>query len=198
MRHQAGRRRGLAARSGGVKLVIILALALAMGAGAGWFVWGRANADDKRSGRGSERESSKHHEEKKKGDEHASDEEQPELAYVNMGAFLVNVASTEKLRYVQVEITLGVHTPEEEGKKKREKTGHGGHGGGKAEEPTLTPASDALARDTIVRVLSSQSFDQLQDPAAREKLRVQLHHALQEVVKDTEVHAVLFTSFLMQ
>lgn len=197
MRHQVGRRGDLGARSGGIKLVIILVLALATGAGAGWLVWGRASADSKKSGRGSQRESTRGHDEKKKNDEHASDDDQLDLVYVNMGAFLVNVASTEKLRYVQVEITLGVHPSEEDGKKK-EKGGHGGHGGGKPEEPTLTPASDALARDTIVRVLSAQSFDQLQDPATREKLRAQLLHALQGVVKDTEVHAVLFTSFLMQ
>lgn len=178
--------------------MIVLVLALAIGAGAGWFVWGRADTDNKRSGRGSTGESSRSHNDNKNDKAHASDEEQPELDYVNMGAFLVNVASTEKLRYVQVEITLGVHTPEEEGDKKKEKGGHGGHGGSKPEEPTLTPASDALARDTIVRVLSAQSFDQLQDPAMRDKLRAQLHQALQKVLKDTEVHAVLFTSFLMQ
>ena len=187
-------------RSGGVKLIIVLVLALAVGAGAGWAVWGRSQADPKR-GRDAGREAKEDkNKDKREKAESKHGEAEPELIYVNMGPFLVNVAAAaEKLRYIQVEITLGVHTPEEEGKKKKEKGGHGGgHGGGKPEEPKLSPASDALARDAIVRVLSAQSFAELQDTASRDKLRVELHKELGTVVKDIEVRAVLFTSFLMQ
>ena len=182
-------------RAGGVKLIIVLVLALAVGAGAGWAVWGRSQADPKR-GREAGRETREDKGKQKEAAEH--EEGQPELIYVNMGPFLVNVAAAEKLRYIQVEITLGVHAHEEEGKKK-EKGGHGGgHGGGKPEEPELSPASDALARDAIVRVLSAQTFSELQDTASRDKLRDELQKELGTVVKDTEVSAVLFTSFLMQ
>lgn len=169
-------------RQGGVKLLVVVLLAAALGLGAGYAVFGRQKAPTTR-----ERAEDKMHAEE------AGGEEDERLQYVNLGSFLVNLASNDAvLRYLRVEITLGV-----KGLKSGEKEG-GGHGAAASKDLTLTPADDAVARDAIVRVLSSQSFHQLRQEGPRAQLKKLLTDELSHLLKDCKVVTVLFTSMTIQ
>lgn len=190
-------RHSSAARRGGIIVIIIAVVgALAIGAGVTYFVFGRSKAakqaDKKDDGKAGEKDEGKKDEGKEK------ESEGEELAYVNMGAFLVNIVSQGELRYLRIEVTLAAKLPAEKEKKGKKKEGGHGGGGGKDEGPKLPAADDAIARDVIVRVLSVQSFDELRQGDRFGLLSKQLLEALQQNVETCEIQKVLFTSITMQ
>ena len=172
--------------SGKLKLIILLIAGGLLGAGSSFFFIGRAKADN-----------DKKHEQKAVDDEETTDEGEesedaikPEhITYIGLGAFLVNLDAETGMHYLRVEISVGVELPEE--KKK------GGHGGG-SKAPVLPPADDAIARDAIVRTLSAQSFDELKTQGPGDALKEKLVTALSESLQECKIHAVMFTSFVLQ
>lgn len=119
----------------------------------------------------------------------------------DVGEFLVNVNSADQLRYLRVQIAVSL-----EGYGAAEETeakgGHGGgHGGGapaKDELPKLKAPDEATVRDVIVRVLSSNSYEQLRADGGHGDVKEQLRSELEETLEDIEVLDVLFLSFVMQ
>ncbi len=186
------RRYSEATRRGGILLIVAVVGALVIGAGVSYIVFGRSKAAK--------------HADAKKGDEKAKDDEKGKspakesehdgnLAYADLGAFLVNIVSEGELRYLRIEVTLGVELPPEPKGKKKE----GGHGGGKEEAGAKLPeGDDAIARDVIVRVLSVQSFSELRQGDRFTDLSQQLQDALDASLEQCKVHKVLFTSITMQ
>lgn len=172
-----GLRRGNPRSRGGIKLTLVLFAAVVLAAGASYALLGRGgSANDKHS-------KTEKKKDKKKDSEHAED-----ITYIKLGAFLVNLASSNDLRYLRTEVTLGVQVL-----KPPKKGGHGGD-----EEPELPPATDARIRDTIVRILSRQSFDKVRAHGPDEELKKAIIKELSGTVKDCKVVTVLFTSFVMQ
>jgi flagellar basal body-associated protein FliL len=169
-------------QAGKLKLIVLLIAGLALGAGGSFVFLSRAKAT-----------SSKQHGDagKKKADEKAEEEKHKAeaMTYISLSSFLVNLNSLEGMHYMRVEVSLGVELPKEEKK--------GGHEGAK-KAPTLPPGDDAIARDTIVRVLSAQAFDDLRKRGPDEALKETVMSALQESLKECKVHSVLFTSFTLQ
>lgn len=189
-----------APRRGAAKILILAVVGLIGGVAGGWAVWGRPKEDPAAV---LERREEPKHEETKKQKKPDLDE----LTYIDMGSFLVNIAAEDRLRYLQVEISLGVTDlhkegeEEEEGKGgKKEGGGHGGGHGAKAEEeaPALSPAGDTLARDIIVRILSQQTFDHLRADPSGASVKKKLQAELDKAIYECSIEAVLFTSFLMQ
>ncbi|MGC9320035.1 MAG: flagellar basal body-associated FliL family protein [Armatimonadota bacterium] len=121
-----------------------------------------------------------------------------ELQTFSLGEFLVNLGSEDgTLRYLQTEISVLALPPAHA---QHEKSG--GHGRGSSgedeQEPTLDAASRRLARDTVIEVLSSQSFEALRDTTDRSSLKRLLAQRLDETLEDYTVEDVLFTAFVMQ
>jgi len=165
-------------RTGKIKLLVLLLMSMAIGGAATYGFLGRQQHT------GSPKP--KAEPEKKRESEQA-----PEPLYVDMGPFLVNLSSQDRLRYLRAEVTLGVAPTEREPKKKSE-------GEGKPEAAKLPPGEDAKARDVIVQVLSRQSFERLRVQGPDGALRKSLQEELARQLSQTKVTNVLFTSFVMQ
>jgi flagellar basal body-associated protein FliL len=175
-------------RRGKVKAIVMLLVALVLGAGGSYAVFGRKASATPESAAGH------------KGEEGEAKEDEPEapLEYVNLGAFLVNVLAEQGLRYLRVEVTVGVAEPEGDKGKGKKKGGEGHGEGGKGKAPALSPADDARARDAVVRVLSGQSYEQLRSIGPSIELKRAVTEELRKAVRDVEVKVVMFTSFVMQ
>ncbi len=119
----------------------------------------------------------------------------------DVGEFLVNVNSADQLRYLRVQIAVSLQGYGET-EETAAKGGHGGgHGGGapaKDELPKLKAPDEAMVRDVIVRVLSSNSYEQLRADGGHGDVKEQLRSELEETLEDIEVLDVLFLSFVMQ
>jgi len=165
---------------GKIRLLLLLVAALLIGAGVSWGILGRQTADA----------AGKHSKSRKDARERAKQKPKEDLVFIDMGSFLVNLVSPGELHYLQVTVTIGftgIEKPESKG----------GHGEAAA-EPELPPAADAQIRDTIVEVLSQQSFDAVRTDASRAKLKTQLQKRLARLPIKCKARQVLFTSFLMQ
>lgn len=173
-------------RRGSVKLAVLLLLAMVIGGGSTYLIVGR-----QAHGRSSSRSSKATERKSEKADKGGAQAEK--VDFVEMGAFLVNVAAADRLRYLRTDVSIGVTgmKPGESGGEKKE-------GEEKAKAPSLSPADDVRARDAIVRVLSGQSFDRLRTTGPDVTLSKCLQDELAKVVKDCQVRSVLFTSFVMQ
>jgi flagellar basal body-associated protein FliL len=161
-----------------IKVLVLLLIALGLGAGGTYALFGRKAVASPAKGAAKDAKSRK-----------ASKPEKP-LAYINLGAFLVNVVAEQGLRYLRVEVTVGVQE-REIGKKK-----DGESEGGKA--PALSPADDARARDAVVRVLSAQSYADVRTAGPSTELKQAVIEELRKAIRDVEVKDVMFTSFVMQ
>ena len=106
---------------------------------------------------------------------------------VDLGEFLVNITSADRLRYLRTEISLRCTGIAADGK--------GAHGD---EEPEMPEGAVAIARDRIIAILAASSFDELQTGEGREALKKQLLETLKKDLPEYEVRDVLFTSFVMQ
>lgn len=172
-------------KSGKLKLIILLLAGGLLGAGGSFFFIGRAKADnDKKHEQKNDEE-----ETVEEGEETEEDTKPEHITYIGLGAFLVNLDAETGMHYLRVEISVGVELPEE--KKK------GGHGSG-SKAPVLPPADDAIARDAIVRTLSAQSFEELKKQGPGDALKEKLFTALSESLQECKIHAVMFTSFVLQ
>ncbi len=175
------------AHSGGInkKLLLVIILVVLVGGGAYMF-YGRPATAQAKGEQGAE-----------EGAEEAAEEaEPPEPAVVyEIGNFLVNVQTSDELRYLRVEVAASIRdygTHEEAG-------GHGGHGGDDDDElPSLESAHEALARDAIVRILSESGFAALRTEAGREQAKQRIRTTLTETLEGADVESVLFLSFVMQ
>ncbi len=117
----------------------------------------------------------------------------PAVVY-NLGNFLVNVRTDGELRYLRVEVAAGIrgyHVAEAGG-------GHGEHGGGDDELPSLRSEDEAVARDLVVRILSDASFTSLRTAAGRAQAKTHIKQALDEMLEEAQVESVLFLAFVMQ
>jgi flagellar basal body-associated protein FliL len=171
-------------RGGKMKLIVLLVIAGSLGGVLSYVAFGRSAASG-------EMPSAKAAE---KGKQDAAAAQPEELTYVDLGAFLVNVMAQDRLRYLRAEITLAVRSAPAE----PSKGGHGdGHGDGH-DDAGLPPELEARVRDTIVRVLSQQSFESLRQGGPDDRLKRDILKALEQAMKDTKPVAVLFTSFVMQ
>ena len=116
---------------------------------------------------------------------------------VDLGEFLVNVTDNRQaLRYVKAEMSLVVQAIGEQAQEHES----GGHGSSskKKEGAQLPPDAHRLARDVVIRTLSSQRFEDLLHDPGREKLRELLLDELEETLEDYHVNQVLITGFVMQ
>ena len=163
-----------------MKLIVLLVIAGSLGGVLSYVAFGRSAASG-------ETPSAKAAEESKQDAEAKQPEE---LTYVDLGAFLVNVMAQDRLRYLRAEITLAVPSAPA-------KPSKGGDGDGH-DDAGLPPELEARVRDTIVRVLSQQSFENLRQGGPDDRLKRDILKALEQAMKDTKPAAVLFTSFVMQ
>ncbi len=172
-----------ASRHGRVRLVILLVAAIVIGAGASLVVFGRGLKPGRT-----------------KAAAHGTAPKPAEPPqYVDMGSFLVNVASADQLRYLKVNITLVVvPTPAKDKHPEKSGTDKAEAEKGKKAVASLAPGDDVVARDTIVRVLSSEQFEDLRQPRPRESVKALLRRELGVVLQECQVINVLFTSFVMQ
>ena len=175
-------------RRGKAKIVIMIALAALLGAGASFVVLARMKHQPAAQAA---------------AESEAKAEPKPEAPpdFVELGAFVVNLASEGELRYLKVSITLVAHpkkSPDAEAKGKEEKAKSGGESGKKPAGPQLSPADDGRARDTVITVLSDQRFDGLRKSGPREAAKRALARELNKVLTEYNVTSVLFTSFVMQ
>lgn len=165
-------------RKGKIRLLLLLLLSMAVGGAATYGFLGRQQHAGSR---------------KPKAEPEKKDNEQTvQPTYVDMGPFLVNLSSPDRLRYLRAEVTLGVVETDPKKHKK------GDEGEGKSEAAKLPPADDAKARDVIVQVLSRQSFARLRTQGPDGELRKALQEELARQLTQTKVVSVLFTSFVMQ
>ena len=192
-----------AGRDGKIKLIAVVLVAMVIGGAAGGFVVKatlakthdakKEDAGEEQAGedtRGAEKAGGKASKETaaSSGQRHRSGRGYGQI--VNLGEFLVNVASADRLRYVKCEIAVQI-VGLEEGKKK--KKGHG-----EKEEGPLSEEQMAWVKDAVIRVFADTPFEELKTVKGREKLRARLAAAIEEVLDGPAVRQVLFTSFVMQ
>lgn len=120
---------------------------------------------------------------KKPGDKgaHAS----VELQSWKLEEFVVNLADRDSPRYLKVNLVIDM---ESKGKKSKHKVGHGA-----AANP-----EEARARDAIIAVLTSKSYNELLSEDGKTQLKADLKKALNVGLEDVEVVNIYFTSFAMQ
>lgn len=190
-----------ASSRGKIKLLAIMLVALVVGGAAGGFVVKSALArkqvakSEKENAKGEGSGESKEEKKEVRAEEsevHSGTTSRRRYVgqIVNLGEFLVNVSSRDRLRYVKCEIAIQV-IGLEEGKKK--KKGHG-----EKEEGPLTEEQLAWVKDAVIRVFADTPFESLRTSAGREKLRKRLAVAIEEALDGPAVRQVLFTSFVMQ
>ncbi|MBC7286486.1 MAG: flagellar basal body-associated FliL family protein [Armatimonadetes bacterium] len=181
-------------RDGKAKLILVVLAALLIGGAAGGFAVRGAfakkeaaqpSAENKEA---AEKESQQKAVKKSAEETSAIDEKRSRGEIVNIGEFLLNVASTDRLRYVKCEIALQVI-----GLPEQKKKGHGEEGKGPFSDEQM-----AWVKDAVVRVFADTPFEQLKTGEGREKLRKRLAAAIEEVLGGPAVRQVLFTSFVMQ
>ena len=208
--------RAASARDGKIKLIAIILAAILVGGAAGGFVvkstlakkheakgeedsednaevaedqGDSADSGDKAETKSEKAKTSKSTRKRSRTDRRVSRPGRGEI--VNLGEFLVNVASKDRLRYVKCEIAIQVIGLEESGAKKKK-----GHGEG--EEGPLTKEQLAWAKDAVIRVFADTPFESLMTSEGREKLRERLAVAIENALDGPAVRQVLFTSFVMQ
>lgn len=152
-----------------ILLIIILMLLLAAGVGVMAFV----KMGKKPGEKGAEAHSKKH----------------VELASWKLEEFVVNLADRDSPRYLKLNLVMDI---ESKGKKSKSKGGHGGHGAAAANP------EEARARDAIIAVLTSKSYNELLSDDGKTKLKADLKEALNSVLEESEVANIYFTSFAMQ
>lgn len=172
-------------RSGKKILLLGIVVALVVGVVAGGVVVGPKLLKHGKKAAAGEKKS------EKKADKSETDDsgEAHEAVVVPLGEFLVNLASSGGVRYLRAEVSISLKGLPETKKTK--------HGEGKEEAP-LPPGLMAIAKDSVVAVLSAGDFAQLSSAAGREKLKQKVKVRVQEGLPDCEVAQVLFTSFVMQ
>jgi flagellar protein FliL len=126
---------------------------------------------------------------KKPGDKgaEADAKKHVELQSWKLEEFVVNLADRDSPRYLKVNLVLDIGF---KGKKSKHK---GGHGHGAAANP-----EEARARDAIIAVLTSKSYNELLSEDGKTKLKADVKKALNAVLEDAEVVDIYFTSFAMQ
>lgn len=177
-------------RSGKKILLLGIIVALVVGGVAGGVVVGPKLLKHGKKAAAAEKKSEEKKSEKKADKSETDDSaEAHEAVVVPLGEFLVNLASSGGVRYLRAEVSISLKGLPETKKAK--------HGEGKEEAP-LPPGLMAIAKDSVVAVLSAGDFAQLRSTAGREKLKQKVKVRVQEGLPDCEVAQVLFTSFVMQ
>ena len=118
-----------------------------------------------------------------KGSKGKHEEKKVELTSWKMEEFVVNLADQDESRYIKVNLVLEVESKGKAG---------GGHG-----ESSENP-EEAKARDAIISCLSKKEYDELIPEKGKEKLKEDLKTSLNEVLKESKVAEIYFTSFAMQ
>lgn len=106
---------------------------------------------------------------------------------VSVGELVVNLADTDAVRYLKVDIVLEMRGEVEAG-------GEGGHGGG----GEAAGGTQTKVRDALIQTLSSKKFNQLLEPKGKEELKKEIIAAVNERLEGAEVVEVLFNEFAMQ
>ena len=109
-------------------------------------------------------------------------ESEPKIkAVLHLEEFIVNLADAERNRYLRVGIELGLD-----------------HAGGKEKPKDSEASTNALIRDTILSVLSTQKSDDLLSTDGKEKLKGDLVQKLHERIPILGAEEIYFTDFLVQ
>ncbi len=103
---------------------------------------------------------------------------------VPVGEIVVNLADTDAIRYLKVDLVLEMRG---EGL-----AGGGGHGGEAGGEVTTR------VRDAIIQILSSKHFKDLLKAEGKDKVKKEIIVTVNERIKDAEVVEVFFNEFAMQ
>ena len=168
---------------GTLKLITLIMAAMLLGGGS-FFAWSKLRSADAES-----------------AGENAGEAVSKQIMTtetLSLGDFLVNVSSSDgSLRYLQTEISI-VAVGTQSDSKNGSHAGDGVDAECETEEASLPPASHRYARDVVIRVLSSQSFEALRDQPDRSKLKALLQQELDEALLTHQVQDVLFTAFVMQ
>lgn len=174
--------------TGKAKILMIVIVAVLVGGGGAYFLLGQksAQANGASGAAASNKKMSK-----------ATETQHVPLEIYEIGSFLVNVKSTDDLRYLKVQVAAGLRYfgDGEEGESKED---HGGKKGSKEELWALPSKDSAIARDCVVQVFSDMTFGELRTPNGREEAKRRIKEALDEKLDDADVDDVLFLSFVMQ
>lgn len=103
--------------------------------------------------------------------------EEPAPLFYNLPALVVSSNYNGSLRYLQVK--MSILTRNEETRSRLEHN---------------TP----LIQDSLIMLLDSFSFHQLENPEGKEMLRVQAETEVRRLIADERVESVLFTGFVIQ
>jgi len=112
------------------------------------------------------------------GGDEADRGERVKLFEWKLDEFIVNLADPDEPRYLKVTMVLEVEVKGT---------------AGEAENP-----EEARARDAIITVLTRKCFDDLISDHGKANLKSELKFALNDVLDQTEVANIYFTSFAMQ
>lgn len=166
-----------------LKIILLITVAMLAG-GGGFFAWSKLRASDHGGAEQAEEQASE-------------DETAVSTETLSLGEFLVNLRSADdSLRYLQTEVSIVVIVPGE-ADARRDGGGHWEADRTK-EDAQLPPASHRYARDIVIEVLSSQSFEHLRDDPDRRRLKAMLQQKLDAALEGHRVQDVLFTAFVMQ
>ncbi|HYH00155.1 MAG TPA: flagellar basal body-associated FliL family protein [Terriglobales bacterium] len=104
-------------------------------------------------------------------------------AVMHLEPFVLNTADEEQRAYLRVGIDVGLLSQSDDPKE---------------DEATSPTSSSALARDTILSVLTEVKAEEVMTTDGKVRLKNRLLKALQERAPELGVHEIYFTEFLIQ
>ena len=102
------------------------------------------------------------------------------LILVPLDTFIVNLADPKGDRFMKATIRLTTDDPELEQKIQSD------------------PVLKARIRDRVLSILSSKSFQDVNNPVGKESLRRELQRELNQILPDDSIKEVLFVEFIVQ
>ncbi len=102
------------------------------------------------------------------------------LILVPLDTFIVNLADPKGDRFMKATIRLTTNDP------------------GLEQKIQSDPVLKARIRDRVLSILSSKSFQDVNNPVGKESLRRELQRELNQVLPDDSIKEVLFVEFIVQ
>ena len=112
------------------------------------------------------------------GDKKAEDEQK--LILVPLDIFIVNLADPKGDRFMKATIRLTTDDP------------------GLEQAIQSDPVLKARIRDRVLSILSSKTFQDVNNPVGKESLRRELQRELNQILPDDTIKEVLFVEFIVQ
>ncbi len=107
-------------------------------------------------------------------------QQQEKLILVPLDTFIVNLADPKGDRFMKATIRLTTDDPELEQKIQSD------------------PVLKARIRDRVLSILSSKTFQDVNNPVGKESLRRELQRELNQVLPEDSIKEVLFVEFIVQ